>query len=266
MPFTPTHIAAVLPIAWLLRWRVSLSALAIGSMVCDVAVFFPGMFSYWVMHSVTGIFTHCLPMGLAIFFGFHWFIKRPLCALLPNQLGCRLTPWVERMPQVRFQDLILIGVCVVVGAGTHVLWDSFTHYQRWGTNQFPVLNEVAFESSARPVYWYTVLQHGSSVVFLPLMLIGAVVWLIRQPKVEHTHLTQVPAILKVLAGLAIVVVPSVTYAYYRLGYPNASQLLVIHEAVKLAGTIMIVGSLFYGLGYSIFAKTDAGAGYWERNA
>ena len=41
MPFTPTHVAAVVPIAWLSRQRLPFSALVIGSMIPDLHLFVP---------------------------------------------------------------------------------------------------------------------------------------------------------------------------------------------------------------------------------
>jgi len=251
MPFTATHIAAVLPIAWLLRWNVPLSALAIGAMVCDLGVFFPDLFNYWTMHSVAGLVTHCLPFGFALFFLFHWLIKRPLCALLPVAISSRLTPWIRQMPSFGVIHLLVIAGCILCGSATHVLWDSFTHYNRWGTEQFPVLNGVVMEFEGKVVYWYTVLQHGSSVVFLPILFVVASVWMRRQKTMVDNGLSKLPLAVKAIAAASLVCIPVLSYLYCRLHYPWASHYTVIHEAVKLACTLLILEVLFYGLAYSL---------------
>ena len=87
MPFTATHIAAVVPFAWLCRWRLPLSALAIGSMVPDVAGFYPNLFDYPTLHSFPGVFTHCIPLGLIGFFLYHWVLKQPLDFIRKLTLG-----------------------------------------------------------------------------------------------------------------------------------------------------------------------------------
>ena len=66
MPFTPTHVAAALPaLPWLRRFgNVPASALVIGTMIPDAAVFLPRVFDYGVAHSVPGLFTRGLPAGV----------------------------------------------------------------------------------------------------------------------------------------------------------------------------------------------------------
>lgn len=255
MPFTPTHIAAVVPIAWLLRWNVPLSALAIGSMVCDLGVFFPGVFDYWTMHSVAGLATHCLPLGFCIFFLYHWLIKRPLGALLPVYVHSRLMPWINRMPSLGLSNLLVVALCIFVGASTHVFWDSFTHDHRWGTRLIPALNNVAISFDVKEVYWYTVLQHGSSVVFLPILFLAACLWIARQPPVGEEQGLSIPLSVKMLAIVSLIIVPILSYCYYHFGFPGAPEHIVIHEAVKLACTILIVESFFYGLAFSLFERS-----------
>ena len=46
-----------------------------------------------------------------------------------------------------------------LGALTHVVWDAFTHLDRWGMRLFPVLGR---EVAGSPLYWY--LQYGGSAV------------------------------------------------------------------------------------------------------
>jgi len=46
MPFTPTHVAAIVPISWLTRNRLPFSALAIGSMIPDLQLFLPAWLSF----------------------------------------------------------------------------------------------------------------------------------------------------------------------------------------------------------------------------
>ena len=50
-------------------------------------------------------------------------------------------------------------VSAVLGALTHVVWDAFTHLDRWGMRLFPVLGR---EVAGSPLYWY--LQYGGSAL------------------------------------------------------------------------------------------------------
>ena len=65
MPFTPAHVAAVLPLVGKGRpkWAVP-SALVIGSMVPDLLYFVPIRSDRTLSHSLTGIVTFDLALGL----------------------------------------------------------------------------------------------------------------------------------------------------------------------------------------------------------
>ncbi|MFC7593366.1 DUF4184 family protein [Nonomuraea antimicrobica] len=125
MPFTPSHIAAVLPLirsSSRLRRYLDPWALAMGAMVPDLAVFLPFLPDYTVWHSWLGVVT-INPLAVLILLPlFHLVLRDPLIALLPPSLAGRaalLAP--ERL------RLLPMAAGAVVGAATHVLWDSFTH-------------------------------------------------------------------------------------------------------------------------------------------
>lgn len=169
------------------------------------------------------------------------------------------------MPSLGVINLLVVAGCVVCGAATHVLWDSFTHYNRWGTQQFPALNSVFMEFEDKVVYWYTVLQHGSSVVFLPVLFVWASIWVTRQKPVEEDASPKVPFGVKAIAVGSLICVPVLSYCYYRFGYPWASHYTVIHEAVKLTCTLLIVEIFFYGLAYSVIKHNLNAQEFAERN-
>lgn len=75
MPFTISHTAAVLPFArHLNRWR-ALSAVVIGSMVPDFTLLVPWSSQRVDSHSIVGLFTFCLPIGLACYWLFEYVVK-----------------------------------------------------------------------------------------------------------------------------------------------------------------------------------------------
>ena len=86
MPFTVSHIAAVLPgYRWFTRANI-FSAAVIGSMVPDFGLLAPGFLARWQTHSLEALFTFCLPVGLATY----WLT---LLLLRPN-----LRPSTDAMP------------------------------------------------------------------------------------------------------------------------------------------------------------------------
>jgi hypothetical protein len=187
MPFTVTHAAAIVPVAWLCRWRLPLSALAIGSMIPDASVFFPELFSYTATHSLAGIVTHALPLGLIAFYLFHLVLKQPLVDLLPPPLSRRLDGWSRAEVEVHPLRMLIVAGCVVFGALTHVVWDAFTHGAGWGVDLVPSLRHVVMDYQGHTIHVYSLLQHGSSLLFLPPLFVGFVWWTLRQsPSSEPT--------------------------------------------------------------------------------
>lgn len=162
MPFTVSHAAAVLPLQRLTRSRIPLAALMIGSMVPDFAYFLPVGVSRVQTHDFEGLFQFCLPVGLAVWLLFVKVLERPTIELLP-------TPWRERVPRslpVTPRALLLASLGILIGALTHVAWDSFTHGETTVSQLFPVLDEALFQFRGRTVRLFALLQYLSSVAGL----------------------------------------------------------------------------------------------------
>ena len=80
MPFTLAHPATVLALA---RTRLVFSALVIGSMAPDFPYLLALSTRAQFGHTLSGVFTFCLPAGLTVFWLFHRYLKAPLLARLP---------------------------------------------------------------------------------------------------------------------------------------------------------------------------------------
>src|ERR1700677_3677984 len=104
MPFTLTHIAAILPAAAAAPRALPFSALVIGSMIPDLPLFIALPVSYATTHSIAGLFVACLPVGLACFLIFQNVMKRPLYSLMPDALRSRCASLVihDVEPSLRF--------------------------------------------------------------------------------------------------------------------------------------------------------------------
>ncbi|MEM7737240.1 MAG: DUF4184 family protein [Deinococcota bacterium] len=63
MPFTVSHVAAVIPLN---KKPLVLSALIVGSMSPDVLYFVPGVPSLPLAHSLQGLVLFCLPVSFAL--------------------------------------------------------------------------------------------------------------------------------------------------------------------------------------------------------
>jgi hypothetical protein len=162
MPFTVSHAAAALPIHVLGR-RLPLAALMIGSMAPDFAFFVPFAPYRSSTHSIAGVFWFCLPVSLAVWYIFVRWMERPTMALFPEAWREKLTPTGPVTPKL----LALTSLGIVIGAGTHLLWDSFTHSHTWATTALPALRERQAELGGAPLYH--LLQIASSVFGLAVL-------------------------------------------------------------------------------------------------
>ncbi len=167
MPFTVSHVAAALPVHAIFR-RLPLAALMIGSMAPDFAFFVPFAPFRSSTHSIAGLFTFCLPVGLVVWFVFLRWMEHPTMALLPDAWREKLTPTAPITPQL----IGFAAIGIVVGACTHNLWDSFTHSHTWVTSALPSLRERQPGLGGAPLYH--LLQVASSVFGLAVLT----VWLL----------------------------------------------------------------------------------------
>lgn len=131
MPFTASHIAAVLP---MVRTRLIPSALVIGSMAPDLPYCFPLFIPARVTHSVVGVVAVDVALGAVALAVWHLVLAEPLWATAPRQVRERLArPRVPAVRQLLRGRLLLLGYAsLAIGAATHVVWDAFTHHGRWG--------------------------------------------------------------------------------------------------------------------------------------
>src|ERR1700730_9706771 len=92
MPFTISHVAAVVPFSRpLARWRL-LSAAIIGSMVPDFGFLMPWRPARIETHSAIALLTFCLPVGLATFWIFQRMVKTAVMEVLPDHTYSRWRP------------------------------------------------------------------------------------------------------------------------------------------------------------------------------
>lgn len=262
MPFTPTHVLAILPFASCRRLGLPLSALVIGSMVPDLPLFVPLSPDYGTTHSAAGIFGACLPLGLAGFLGFQGVMKRPLRSLLPPAVQSRCAAVGQGRFPLNGRSLAAASAAVVIGAATHVFWDSFTHRGRWGTRQLPGLNEVALTIAGHDVPGFKLLQYGSTLVGLPLLALGFWVWLSRRqpaPALKPDRQEAEAPVLKTVERSARVLAVVVTAlaaagAWQRQG---GSRYARLGQSISSAGLALLATTLGYCVLYAVIERRRA---------
>lgn len=207
MPFTLSHVAAVLPLVRGRQSRLSATGLIIGSIAPDFEKFIRLGLHNRYSHTWPSIFYFSCPVALGLAFLFHGVVRDPLIAHLPAPLYRRLA---------RFQDFDwsrhfrrhygVVLISILLGATTHLLWDSFTH------RQGPLVQQLAWLRLPVPTL-------GSAPVFGLLSLlssiggVGLVSWFVlRLPPAGST------------AGAAS---PAARGRYWRLGSLTALVLLAV---------------------------------------
>lgn len=170
MPLTFVHPVAVLPFR---RLGLPLSALVVGSMAPDLEFLLRLAPRSELGHTAEGLLLFCLPAGLLILWLFQRVWSHPLASLLeegPADRAAGLSEGFAFGPLSRFG-----GICaaVLLGALTHVAWDSFTHDYGWVVQRVPGLSRRVFAGVRGGVPLYKALQHGSTVFGLAAMAVMA---------------------------------------------------------------------------------------------
>jgi hypothetical protein len=176
MPFTVSHIAAVLPLHKQLRRLGLISAAAIGAMAPDIDLILPIRLTREQTHGPLALLTFCLPVGLAAWALFQALIKPALIEVLPDRIYGRL--FAEHLgPRLESVKAWLYAASAVLfGALTHVVWDGFTHEGARGLRALGVLGETVPELGGHAWPLYRWLQHGSTVVGAAAVFIALWLW------------------------------------------------------------------------------------------
>jgi hypothetical protein len=170
MPFTISHVAAVLPLARFLQRGRVLSALVIGSMVPDFGLLLPWRIDRVETHSAAALITWSLPVGIASYWVFQYLIKRPVREVLPDGAYERALPYAAVAEIRSLEQWLLACAAILVGAVTHLVWDGFTHEGARGVRMIPALDEFVVSFAGRHLAGPRFLQDLSSLVGLAVVL------------------------------------------------------------------------------------------------
>lgn len=164
MPFTFSHPAIVLPLTSLpARW-FSLTGLVIGSLTPDFEYFLRMRMVGNIGHTVIGILLFDLPVGLLLTFIFHNIVRNRLVVNLPAPLACRLMQYTSFNWNTHFRNSWLVVVTsILVGAASHIFWDSFTHRGGFFVEMIPTLERKIILLDYH-IEIFRIVQHTSTIV------------------------------------------------------------------------------------------------------
>ncbi|MFB6639591.1 DUF4184 family protein [Streptomyces chartreusis] len=274
MPFTLSHAAAVLPAVrtdGTGRGTLVPAMLVAGSFSPDMTYYaasvLPQAMEFGdVTHSFAGVFTVDVVVALALV-GLWLLLREPLVALLPARRQARVaTLLCCGAPRSRVRPSVAARwyVSAVLGSLTHVVWDAFTHLDRWGMRLFPVLGE---EIAGSPLYWY--LQYGGSAVAAVVIAAFVVVALRRTAPAAPVGVASLSvrdrwwacAVIGGLAAVAAVQRASRWWAYWG---STAKYWELIPTLCFGAGAGLVLGLVLYALGVRMWRPVprpgSAGAG------
>jgi hypothetical protein len=173
MPWTFAHPAAVLPLRPLKC--LSFGALVVGSIVPDISYYFGDFHLGARAHTLRGVFTLCLPTGLALI-ALVRVLHRPVAGLLPHPHRQALLS-LPQMPRLGLRTVWQVSVSVIIGGITHVAWDSFTHGTGYLVAMVPLLRISGFRLGTRTFRLFEVLQHASTALGVGVLFVAYVRWL-----------------------------------------------------------------------------------------
>jgi hypothetical protein len=164
MPFTFSHPAIILPLTTTKRLRLSATGLIVGSMTPDFEYFIRMKVQSDYSHTLAGLFWFDLPLGLILCFIYHGIVRNCFIDNAPAFIQKRLDKF-KSFNWIKYFSLNWFIVCisVIIGAFSHLLWDSFTHETGYFVERSSLLKEsVYLNGLAVPIY--KVIQHLSSLI------------------------------------------------------------------------------------------------------
>lgn len=268
MPLPIAHPAASIPLQKSLKQYGILSALIIGSLVPDYA-YFPYMPVNRIQsHSFPVMFWFCLPVGLATYYVFHGFMKKPLTSLLPVELASWLEPDTKSDNKAsKGLTSLAVGISLWLGTATHLLWDSFTHDDGVAASSIPFLQAQLFSIGGYDVIVYKILQHASSVGGILLLAYWGFRWFqqsksINAKDVKTNALPLWQRILWISAIISIAVIVSIVSGHQAASGKSGILAIQTFEQNMLitgftsVGILIVIYCLIYQI--SLFFTNEKG--------
>jgi hypothetical protein len=202
MPFTFSHPAIVLPMTYMPRQWFSLTGLVIGSLTPDFEYFLRMKVQSNYSHTIDGLFWFDLPLGILLALVFHNVVRDSLFDNLPTILKSRFSTfkrfdWNGHLKR----NWHVVTISILIGAASHVFWDSFTHDYGYFVETIPALqNSVDFLGRQIPIL--KILQHSSTL--LGGLVIAFAIFRLPADKTERENIN--PKYWLIVTGLTLTII------------------------------------------------------------
>lgn len=194
------------------------------------------------MNTVPGLFLFDVPVGFALLWLFHTFVKWPGLSAAPDALQRRLLKPARGFSFGPAKHFGLILVSLLVGSVTHLGWDSFTHEWGWMVEH---VSSLGVSLGGTPLY--AILQTLGTVLGISLMAYWLIRWLPTAPQSDSLPV-RFPSQVQVLflAAVAISLTGVVgTAILFHLG-PGARLVQVHGLAHGLTIAAVLIVSFYTG--------------------
>jgi len=184
------------------------SAVLIGTFAPDFEYFLRLAPDRGFGHTPKGILELSFPLAILVLWIFHTFVKVPVTGLLPNGIRHRLRTHLGRFSFRGTKRFVWIGVSVLLGIGTHVLWDSITHPYYWPYRHWALLRQTVQIPAFGTVRYFKLFQHGSTVIGITILVFWIIHWY--QSTEPAADLERLPsqreriAVMSVMASVAVI--------------------------------------------------------------
>lgn len=136
-------------------------------------------------------------------------------------------------------------VSIVIGAITHLLWDSFTHPYGYPVQMFSLLEAPVISIGGYTLYGYRVPQHGSTLVGLSILLWLSIRWFRNTEAFGRSSMFDFR--IRMLILMLIIIPSLVVGTLSGIGNIDQNTVIIIQlraflgEAIFSGGAILVAG-------------------------
>jgi hypothetical protein len=182
---------------------------------------------------------------------FHVVLKTPLLSLCPSDQQMRLAPVAARFRFGPSPQFILIILSLVLGACTHIAWDSFTHHHGWAVEHFTILQSPIMETTRGPLFVFNLLQRIGTLGGAALLIYWGRQWLKRAPARQLNLPLQMPELLKLKIVIHMAVIALILAGIYS--YWKSPVFLSLHWHQTFARRFVLASILVANVELLIFS-------------
>jgi hypothetical protein len=152
--------------------------------------------------TIDGLFWFDLPLGLLIAFIFHNIVRDRLFENLPTFLKSQFSTFKQFDCNRHFKiNWLVVTISILIGAASHIFWDSFTHDHGYFVQTIPALqNSADFLGGQIPIL--KILQHSSTL--LDGLVIAFTIYKLPTKKTENEKINWKYWL--ILAGLTLTII------------------------------------------------------------